>query len=574
MKSIKYIMCLSILSSTLLQSQVEYRFFINNINMPINNIGVLADVYTPPDGSLGRYDGIGFLFSGGFYISGYNGDSLWASGMATATLVRDYQPGIVGSDPDLPENKIYVVSVDDPPFSQSWQDWRDAVALGADFYDGDGDGIYDPVDKNGNGVWDANEDKPDILGDLTAWCVYNDGVPAAQRRWKSEPQGIEIQQTVFAYKDTHPLFSNTENTIFIRYRIINKGSTVEKLDSVYFTLYSDFDIGVLFHNDLAGSDTLLFGSYGYKTGPDTAFGNNPPSIFHHFNQFPHVYIPGETFIDNNNNGIYDPGIDTPVDTAYNHRGPVLRIRKIPGAKNQGFSSSTFLLRAFSLDLMEPGNIYQARNYARGLSHKGNVIDPCTFPFAQVFGNINCAEVNPFYWVSGDPVTNSGWISTQAWDMRTLCSTGPFNLVQNDFYDIITAYTLGQGVDHINSVSIARQNVVNAIEAYLTNFGQQPDSIEEIIIKDFQLFQNFPNPFNPGTMIRFEIPEAGFISLKVYDILGKEVATLVNEEKSAGSYDVEFNTQLTTHDKQLASGIYFYQLKAGKYITTKKMILTK
>ncbi|GAB6281271.1 MAG: hypothetical protein STSR0008_00100 [Ignavibacterium sp.] len=85
---------------------------------------------------------------------------------------------------------------------------------------------------------------------------------------------------------------------------------------------------------------------------------------------------------------------------------------------------------------------------------------------------------------------------------------------------------------------------------------------------FSLSQNYPNPFNPNTTIRFQIPERTFVTLKIYDILGKEVATLVNEEKSAGEYELEFS------GNNFTSGLYFYQLKARNYIETKKMILVK
>ncbi|HSP88659.1 MAG TPA: T9SS type A sorting domain-containing protein, partial [Ignavibacteriaceae bacterium] len=86
--------------------------------------------------------------------------------------------------------------------------------------------------------------------------------------------------------------------------------------------------------------------------------------------------------------------------------------------------------------------------------------------------------------------------------------------------------------------------------------------------NYSLSQNFPNPFNPTTNIEFHIPGSGFVSLKVYDVLGREIATLVNEEKPAGSYEVEFNAT------SLSSGIYFYELKAGNFIQTRKMILIK
>ena len=87
-------------------------------------------------------------------------------------------------------------------------------------------------------------------------------------------------------------------------------------------------------------------------------------------------------------------------------------------------------------------------------------------------------------------------------------------------------------------------------------------------KYFRLNQNFPNPFNPSTKIIYQLPEMGFVTLKVYDVLGKEVANLVNEEKSIGIYEVELNASL------LPSGIYFYRLQAGSFIDTKKMVLMK
>ena len=88
------------------------------------------------------------------------------------------------------------------------------------------------------------------------------------------------------------------------------------------------------------------------------------------------------------------------------------------------------------------------------------------------------------------------------------------------------------------------------------------------LSTFGLYQNYPNPFNPTTKIRYQIPEAGNISLKVYNLLGSEVATLVNEEKSAGNYEVEFNAS------QFASGIYIYTLKSDGKAITKMMNLIK
>jgi len=93
-------------------------------------------------------------------------------------------------------------------------------------------------------------------------------------------------------------------------------------------------------------------------------------------------------------------------------------------------------------------------------------------------------------------------------------------------------------------------------------------MNENIPGDFILHQNYPNPFNPTTIIKYAIPESGLITLKVYDILGNEISTLVNKEQSAGEYEFEFNTA----DFDLSSGVYFYQLQAGAFLQTKKLML--
>ena len=86
--------------------------------------------------------------------------------------------------------------------------------------------------------------------------------------------------------------------------------------------------------------------------------------------------------------------------------------------------------------------------------------------------------------------------------------------------------------------------------------------------EFKLNQNYPNPFNPNTLISWQTPVNGWQTLKIFDILGNEVATLVDEYRSAGSYEIEFNAT------SLPSGVYFYQLISGSFIQTNKMVLLK
>ena len=97
---------------------------------------------------------------------------------------------------------------------------------------------------------------------------------------------------------------------------------------------------------------------------------------------------------------------------------------------------------------------------------------------------------------------------------------------------------------------------------LTNIGEKTE------LRDFRLEQNYPNPFNPITTISYQIPELSFVTIKIYDVLGNEIATLVNEEKPSGSYEMHFN------GSDLTSGIYFYQLKSVEFEESKKMILLK
>jgi hypothetical protein len=99
-----------------------------------------------------------------------------------------------------------------------------------------------------------------------------------------------------------------------------------------------------------------------------------------------------------------------------------------------------------------------------------------------------------------------------------------------------------------------------------------------LVENFTLYQNYPNPFNPVTDIEFRIADFGFVSLKVYDVLGNEIATLINEERPAGEYEVNFDaTNLTggiSAKGGYASGVYFYQLRAGDFTETKKMVLLR
>lgn len=454
-----------------------FRIDVNNIRLPLNNYGILADADVGV-GAGAYYDGHVVLFSGGFYLSGLANGNLWANGVMSASRIEDYQPGPVGSFRNEPGNKLYIVTSQDRPFQSAWQDWKNAVSLGADFYDGDGDGLYIPVDRNGDGKWNENEDRPDLLGDITVWCVYNDGVPKALRRLTDvSPQGIEVHQTVFAFASK----ATIGNMVFVRYRFINRGTVADVMDSVYFASVTDGDLGD-YTDDLVGCDTVLSAGYFYNRGPDGQYGVNCPSFLVDFLQGPIAYIPGETFVDDNNNGIFDPG-EQSLSNAYNVKGLIKGKDTIPGAKNLPMTSCQQYMSSHPTQ-GDPNSRFELRNYLLGgVGKSGIPVDPCTWSFGNGIGHPDCSTWNPKFMYSGDPVAGTGWLNIVPIDQRLMISTGPFKLERDKPVDIITAYVVGRDpLTSINSINVVKKNNIVTQYIFDQNFPlpPAPPSLEPVI----------------------------------------------------------------------------------------------
>ncbi|NNG26514.1 MAG: T9SS type A sorting domain-containing protein [Ignavibacteriaceae bacterium] len=114
----------------------------------------------------------------------------------------------------------------------------------------------------------------------------------------------------------------------------------------------------------------------------------------------------------------------------------------------------------------------------------------------------------------------------------------------------------------------RALTVDEIDSLFNEGTTSVENIDATIPNEIELQQNYPNPFNPSTTINFSIPEASFVSLKVFNSLGQEIETLIAKELSAGNFKYSWDA------KNFTSGIYFYRLQAGDFIQTKKMILMK
>jgi hypothetical protein len=118
------------------------------------------------------------------------------------------------------------------------------------------------------------------------------------------------------------------------------------------------------------------------------------------------------------------------------------------------------------------------------------------------------------------------------------------------------------------VNVTSTSNIDSINFYLFRGSVGIKQISSIIPSKYKLYQNYPNPFNPRTVIGYSLLKNGNVVLKVYDVLGKEVATLVNEKQSPGVYEVTFD------GSGLASGMYFYRLTSGDYKATKRFVLVK
>lgn len=143
------------------------------------------------------------------------------------------------------------------------------------------------------------------------------------------------------------------------------------------------------------------------------------------------------------------------------------------------------------------------------------------------------------------------------------------------WETITYTTVEMEADDDNAkLTFVFGNVGLGDEVYIDNVSMYysgTNAVDENSIiqpQSFSISQNYPNPFNPTTKINYAIPKQSHVSLKIYDVLGNEVGVLVNEEKSVGSYSVEFD------GNNLSSGLYFYKMQTSGFVETKKMMLLK
>jgi subtilisin family serine protease len=178
---------------------------------------------------------------------------------------------------------------------------------------------------------------------------------------------------------------------------------------------------------------------------------------------------------------------------------------------------------------------------------------------RLFDNNGFTDIEKFITLSSGIYNAAPFIG----DISYVVSGGPFTVNSGQTQNIAFAIAAASTLDELR----------NAVKRSRVKYLSIPTSINsstEVIPDAIVLYQNYPNPFNPETVIRYQLPVADFVTLKVYNILGNEIATLVNEFQNAGIY----NSKFSILNSQLSSGVYFYKLSVGKIIKSGKMIMIK
>jgi len=373
--------------------------------------------------------------------------------------------------------------------------------------------------------------KPVDYGNQTMFYSYTDSYPQSHNYYNTStaPLKADIKQINFSFNQPEKL----KNVIYQEYRIINRSNEV--WNEAYFNFYSDDDLGES-QNDAEGIDTNLRLAYTYNfTQTDYIYGNGPPAVGNLIVRAPLVYT-------GNSN-----------DTVFYYEGKNKNLKI--GYKEMSLNSTVI----YHDDSFEPSNYTQTYNAIRGFKNDGNPhINPVTNQPTK-------------YMYSGDPVTGNGWIKSNSGDMRFYQGFGPMTINPGDTQIIVMAQVIAKGSSNLNSITKLREAAITAKEYYDNYFTDVVIGINNSVTSlpdNFVLNQNYPNPFNPVTNINYKIPNADIVNLKIFDISGKEIATLVNQYQQPGSYSVVFN------GNNFSSGVYFYKLTAGKFSGTKRMMLIK
>lgn len=473
------------------------------------------------------------LFDAGFWVTGLINDNIhsaikfYSANYSPGPIING-QPAMISKPEDSLRYRVYKIFKGNNPQNPDLIEWP--TDFGA------------PTNIDG---------EPIFYGDHFLWSVYNTwDTSAVDTNYVTEKEfgvlPIEIQQKIYGRHGNKKDFENIfHNVVFFEWTIINKGR--DEINSAYIGLWADIDFYDI-NSNLPAVDVNRKTGYlwsGIDFSP--SLGGVPPAV-------------GLTML-------YGPVIPNNDSTA------IFNGRSITGFENLSLNAFHAIGDDTRVDPLygPPRDEVQVYNAATGLSNAGSIIiDPNTsrqtkFPF------------------NGDPVTETGWLFPEKEagnGSGFILFTGPFNLAVSDTQWVMAALVPGHGVDKKESIVKMREkiDILKSMPYDSLAFGSEPaviTSIEEnnfgVIPKELTLHQNYPNPFNPITNIKFAIPSnetEQLVTLRIYDILGRMIKTLVNKNIQPGEYQVEFDAE------GLSSGVYFYKLTYGNYSQTRKMLLVR
>lgn len=370
------------------------------------------------------------------------------------------------------------------------------------------------------------------FGTQTMYYVYTDSYPDSNtnRAGSTAPLKVDIKQLNFSIDFPGPI----GQMAFSQFTVINRSTNT--WNDFYLSIWTDDDLGFA-NDDKVGCDSALNLGYTYNaTNNDQLYGTAPPAVGF-------LLLRGAIVYTGNNN-------DTVYICKSKTRVPLPRYRDLKMSVFNWYANGDSIYG-------DPRNYYESYRIMEGLRRDGSpIVHPNGYVTKYVF--------------SGNPVNGTGWNQAQENDQRFLMSTGPVNMLPGDTQVIVTAQIIARGSSNLNSITLLKQYCAIASEFYNSCYNTLPIGIinHSALVKEFHLYQNYPNPFNPTTQIKFDLPKDEFVTIKVYNVLGKEVAMLLNEKKVQGSYNISFD------GSSLPSGVYFYRLQAGDFTETKKMVLIK
>jgi hypothetical protein len=261
---------------------------------------------------------------------------------------------------------------------------------------------------------------------------------------------------------------------------------------------------------------------------------------------PTISSAGQFLIDNRANKLpFSSGDHTGLVSMVNVQSSILEILKVSFSENNISTGSRADISNVLNVISDPVELFITDGSGNRLGYSNTTGTVTEIPNSIWFGNTD----------------GRGWVFGSVQEPINLQLTG----LGEDYYVMVSVEDSGNSGGVVLEGFLGLGEVINY---QITLDPLSVDQLKSLTPDNFELAQNFPNPFNPTTTIQYSIPQRSNVSLKIYDVLGNEIATLLDEYREAGSYTVEFDAS------NLSSGIYFYRLKAGDYLQTRKMILLK